>query len=248
MQLPRQRPALLLLALLAACRGGEHVGEEAPEPAEQPAPEELRLDYSQDFEDVAALGDFAFSDPDAWRWTDDGGRGALELYENSDYSPPHRSPHSIALLADRVYGNFTLEAELLQTGREYGHRDLCLFFGYQSPERYYYVHLASQADENAHNVFLVDGAPRRRVGPEPSGGVDWGAAVWHRVRLERRIAEGTIRVFFDDMEQPVLEAVDRSFTWGRVGFGSFDDTGRFARVRISAPSGGLRPELGNPFP
>ena len=31
--------------------------------------------------------------------------------------------------------DFVLEADLLQTGRQYGHRDLCLFFGFVSPIR-----------------------------------------------------------------------------------------------------------------
>ena len=65
--------------------------------------------------------------------------------------------------------------------------------------------------------------------------MDWGQEVWHRVRVERSLAGGEIRVFFDDMTTPVLEAVDTTFGRGRIGFGSFDDSGRFTDVLLLAP-------------
>jgi hypothetical protein len=61
--------------------------------------------------------------------------------------------------------------------------------------------------------------------------VDWGENEWHRVRVEREGPE--IRVFFDDLQ--VLSASDATLLEGRVGLGSFDDTGRFRRLRLYAP-------------
>ena len=94
----------------------------------------------------ALLADFTFTDANAWRTGGDAEGPYLELFAASEYTPPHRSPLNIALLDGRTLGDFVLEAELQQTGREYGHRDLCLFFGYQGPSQFYYVHLASVAD------------------------------------------------------------------------------------------------------
>ena len=37
------------------------------------------------------------------------------------------------------------------------------------------------------------------------------------------------------MQTPVLSAKNETLNWGLVGFGSFDDTGRFANVKIWAP-------------
>ncbi|MHB9010306.1 MAG: hypothetical protein ACYDC1_25650, partial [Limisphaerales bacterium] len=76
---------------------------------------------------------------------------------------------------------------------------------------------------------------RIKIASEPTAGVDWGLEIWHRVRVERRLADGTIRVFFDDLSKPIMVASDRHFDFGRVGFGSFDDTGKVARVRIWGP-------------
>jgi hypothetical protein len=48
----------------------------------------------------------------------------------------------------------------------------------------------------------------------------------------RDVEEGTIEVFFDDGPEPIMTAVNKRFEWGRVGVGSFDDTGQFDDVKL----------------
>lgn len=189
---------------------------------------------------------FDLSDPEAFEWSERFG-GGLALTGRADYAPPHRSPLAIALLDGVEFRSFELEADLLQSGREYGHRDLCLFLGFEAPDRFYYVHMATTPDQNAHNVFLVDGAPRRNLIPPRGRGVDWGQEEWHHVRLVRDVDAGTIRVWFDDMETPVLEAEDRTLEWGRVGFGSFDDEGMIRDLRIRSAESRPVDRAGSPF-
>ena len=43
---------------------------------------------------------------------------------------------------------------------------------------------------------------------------------------------GRIEVYFDNMDEPVMTAKDKNFTWGTVGVGSFDDTGNFDNVLL----------------
>ena len=43
----------------------------------------------------------------------------------------------------------------------------------------------------------------------------------------RRVDDGTMKVYFDDMEKPFMTANDKTFTWGQVGVGTFDDHGNF---------------------
>ncbi len=43
-----------------------------------------------------------------------------------------------------------------------------------------------------------------------------------------------------------MRAKDKTFEWGRVGFGSFDDTGRVAAVRLYAPES-RKALSGDPF-
>jgi hypothetical protein len=198
-------------------------------------PEGYSLLYSQDFESENAIDDFEFTDPAEWRLAEKKGTRALEFTGTGKYRPKVRSPNTIALLTSRVFGDFILEANLLQTGREYGHRDMCLFFGFTDPSKYYYVHIATKADPNAHNIFVVNDVPRTNIARKTTEGIDWGQDQWHKVRLVRKIAEGTVAVFFDDMTQPLMVAEDTTFGVGGIGFGSFDDAGMIDNINIWGP-------------
>jgi hypothetical protein len=199
-------------------------------------PSGYKLLYEQTFDSPDAIEGFTMSDPNAWTISkEEKGGGALELARQSKYSPPVRSPVNIALISDKVFGDFILEADLVQTGREYGHRDMCLFFGFERPGKFYYAHIASKADPNAHNIFRVNDLPRTNIAQRTTVGANWGLNVWHKVRLERNVGAGTIKVYFDDMKEPIMVTEDRTFADGRIGFGSFDDTGKIDNIRIWGP-------------
>jgi hypothetical protein len=197
-------------------------------------PEGFRVVYSQDFKDESALKDFVFTDAGAWKVVEADGKQTLELHKQSDYKPVHRSPFNIALIAGQKFGDCIIEANCLQTGKEYGHRDMVVVFGFQDPSHMYYTHIATKADEHANNIFIVKDAPRLKISKVSNEGNNWGMNVWHKVRVERKASDGTIKVFFDDMAKPIMTAEDKSFGAGWVGFGSFDDTGRIANIRIWA--------------
>ena len=78
--------------------------------------------------------------------------------------------------------------------------------------------------------MIVDGAPRRPL-TENTRPVPWDDG-WHRVKLERDTTSGRIAVYFDDMDRPLMEASDRTFTTGQVGIGSFDDMNDFTNVKV----------------
>jgi len=199
-------------------------------------PADWRLVVEEHFDSPTSLDRFERSDAGAWKHTADGSSFALELTRQSQYQPPVRSPVNVALLSGLKFGDFILEADLLQTGREYGHRDMCLFFGVQDRSHLMYVHIATAADEHAHNIFRVDGAPRTKVATRTTAGVKWGQNVWHKIRVERRSSTGLVRVYFDNLSDPIMEATDKTFPTGLIGFGSFDDTGKVDNLRIWAPS------------
>lgn len=204
-------------------------------PAEGPptgVPAGYKLLYSQDFTKPGAIKDFVFTDPDAWKLSTDGDKPALELVKQSAYKPPHRSPFNIALVGGKVFGDCVIECDCLQTGREYGHRDMVFVFGYQCPAKFYYVHIATAADPNANNVFVVNDAPRKNIATETNKGNNWGLNKWHTVRIARKASDGTVAVYFDDLTRPIMRAKDATFGAGWVGFGSFDDTGKVTNIKI----------------
>jgi len=155
----------------------------------------------------------------------------LSLFRQSKYSPKVRSPLNINLAKDVVVGSFVLELKMLSTTRDYGHRDMCLFFGHQDSSHFYYVHIANQSDAHANSIFIVDDKPRVSIAQTRTEGTKWDDK-WHTVRLVRDVGKGTIEVFFDDRAEPIMTAVDKRFTWGRIGVGSFDDTGCYDDIRL----------------
>lgn len=211
-------------------------------PALLPAADDLpawatNVKLTTELNDPGQAQQFRYSDPAVWKHVKDGDKGYLELaYDRkaykSTYTPKHRSPVHIALLAHGPFADFVLDVEVQSTTEPYGHQDLCVFFGFQSPEKFYYVHLAPAPDANAHNVFIVNDAPRKNLLEPQKKGVEWKKGTWHRVRVIREAKNGKIEVYFDDLTKPVLTAEDKTFATGYVGFGSFDDTGRFRNLRV----------------
>ncbi|MCK4748894.1 MAG: hypothetical protein KAT15_17695, partial [Bacteroidales bacterium] len=194
------------------------------------------LIYEQDFEDLSSIDGFVFSDPEPWFLTGgkDGGR-ALEFAGKGNYQTKVRSPFIIGLVSDHIFADFVLEADILQTGREYGHRDICVFFSFQDSSRFYYVHMASKADPNAHNVFIVNDAPRTNIAEETTDGIRWIDEHWHHIRIERFTGDGLVKVYFDDMDTPIMIAHDKTFIEGYLGIGSFDDSGKIDNIRVWSP-------------
>lgn len=199
---------------------------------EEPEKPKFKTLYMNDFSEEEAIEDFVFTDKNAWRWAEVEGKNSLELHGRSKYSPPHRSPYNIALIGGKTFGDFDLELDMMQTGKEYGHRDLCIFFGFEDPANFYYVHIATKADAHAHSVFLVDDAARKSICDDRTEGADWGSKEWKKVRIERRIKEGTIKVFFDDMKKPIMVTKDTTHGQGMIGLGSFDDTGAVKLIKV----------------
>jgi hypothetical protein len=208
----------------------------APCEAEPPPhiPKGFTLQWEPDFTKETILKELDATDAKAWRLSDAKGKPALELSGASRYEYKVESPRSIALLTDRKFGDFVFEAELLQTGADYAHRDLCLFFGFQDPGHFYYVHFASKTDDRANQIFIVNEKPFTKVTSKTTSGSEWGKDKWHKVRVQR--IGGTITVWFDDMEKPAMLAEDKTFGSGYIGFGSYNDSGMFANVRLWAPS------------
>ncbi len=213
-----RRLLMIWIAVLGPALGLSTAAEDAPA-------------FSEDFEH--GIGRWEMTDAKAWKLAEDPvGNHVLALEGSSEYAPPFRSPLNMALAKDAEFGSFEMTARLKQTGREYGHRDLCLFFGYRDPAHFYYVHLATKADDHANSIFLVNAAPRVSVAATRTGGTVWDDQ-FHTVKIRRDADSGSIEVFLDDLAKPVMTATDKTFTSGRIGVGSFDDVGHFDDIRVT---------------
>lgn len=215
----RIRPILMTILLAGLLAGSFVQAEEPPE-------------FTESFEH--GLDRWEMTDAKAWAVAEDpAGNHVLSLEHASEYAPPFRSPVNIALVKGAEFGSFEMTVRMKQTGREYGHRDLCVFFGYRDPAHFYYLHLATKADDHANSIFIVNGAPRLSIAESRTGGTVWDDQ-FHTVKIRRDADSGKIEAFFDDMTKPVMTATDKSFTVGRIGVGSFDDVGHFDDIRVTA--------------
>ena len=194
------------------------------------AAEAAKVSFHDDFEKGA--GRWSPLDDQIWGVKKtDAGNVFSQHGKQSKYKPPVRSPVNIALLKDHAVGDFTLDAKVLSTHKDYGHRDVVLVFGYQDPSHFYYVHLGKETDDHANQIFIVDGKPRTKISTKTSKGTPWDEK-WHHVRIVRRAESGAIEVYFDDMKTPVMTATDKTFQHGRIGVGSFDDTSDWDDIKL----------------
>jgi len=171
------------------------------------------------------------TDANAWKVVETKRGKVYSQFRQSKYEPPHRSPFNFSLIKDLNVGDLVLEARVRSTVEDYPHRDVCVFFGYQDPAHFYYVHFGKKTDDHANQVFIVNGEPRKKISTKTTEGTNWDDD-WHHVKVVRHVGDGTIEVYFDDVKKSVMTAKDKTFTWGRVGIGSFDDTADWADVRI----------------
>ncbi len=189
----------------------------------------LPLVFADDFEKGADR--WQPSDPAAWKIvkTDKGQR--YNQFQLSKIKTPFRSPFNFSLVKDLMVTDFIFEAKALSTGKDGAHRDMCVFFGYQDPAHFYYVHMAKATDDRANQIFIVNGADRVKISTKTTKGTAWDDQ-WHHIKIVRKVGDGAIEIYWDDMKTPIMIATDKTFTWGQVGIGSFDDSGHWDDVKV----------------
>jgi hypothetical protein len=190
----------------------------------------LPLVFADRFE--SGMTRWEVNDPKAWGVRNDSNaETALGiLVRVSDYTPPFRSPHNVALIRDLRLSDVLLRFRVRSTLDTGPHRDCCVFFGYQDPANFYYVHLGARPDPNSGQIMLVQDAPRRPL-TDNQRPVPWGDR-WHDVQLRWKAETGHIAIYFDDLQRPLMQVEDQTFGAGRVGLGSFDDMNDFTDVRL----------------
>jgi hypothetical protein len=195
------------------------------------AEEKLPLLFKENFEN--GFSRWQTSDPKGaevtWKIIEIGAKGnhAFRTTGKSKYAPKYRSPLNFALLKDVEVTDFEITVRVQNTNKKAGgHRDLCIFWGYQDPSHFYYVHMGSKPDPHACQIFIVNNAERTMITVDQAKGTNWDDE-WHNVKVVRRVEDGVMEVYFDDMKKPYMTAKDKTFTWGQVGIGTFDDHGNF---------------------
>ena len=200
------------------------------------------LSFHDDFEE-GQLGAWEFPFPEDWKILAEGPNHYLHMLRSRPPGVPRR-PLQFALIKGAKVGSFELQTRLRRE-----RRSLIIVFNYVDTLHFYYAHLSVDTGQKqpVHNgVFIVNGEPRKRI-----AGLDAPPALpdtnWHTARLVRDVNSGLIEVFMDGSKAPLFSVEDRTFTCGRVGIGSFDETGDFDDVQLRSddancsPNGFVRP-------
>lgn len=192
---------------------------------------DLSLVFHEDFE--SGRERWEVSDEASWTHRVVEGNAVFGINRrHADYDPPHRSPGHIALIKDLEVADFVLTFRVRSTKDTGAHRDCCVFFNYQDDANFYYAHIGARPDPHSGQIMIVNDAPRVAI-TENEKNVPWDDE-WHEVKVVRDTSEGTIEIYFDDMETPHMSAEDKTFGKGRIGIGSFDDLNDFDEVRVFA--------------
>jgi len=157
--------------------------------------------------------------------------GVLRLRVSAEPPPGQpRRPTKFALLDSKPYRKVTVAGEVKRNGRS-----LIVVYAWQDDAHYNYAHMSSDeaVKQNVHNgIFHVFGGERVRISPL-DGPASFPTQDWVPVKLVFDGDSGRCYVEVNGKRNPSLEAVDMSLRWGRVGIGSFDETGDFRNIRIT---------------
>jgi hypothetical protein len=226
---------LIVAALLVAASSAVQAGEEPPPSKAGGLPEVFQDDFEKGAERWEPLGE----KNECWRIEEtDKGKSYHQFKNYGKSLGKHRSPFNIALVKGLVLEDFVFEADVKSTKKNYAHRDVCFFFGFQDPDHFHYVHFGLKTDAVSNRIMVVDGAPRKSFGDPISAGTPW-TDDWHHLKVVFEAEKAAVTVYFDDMAKPHMKAENVKFTSGRIGIGSFDDTGLWDNVRIR---GKVRPK------
>jgi hypothetical protein len=186
--------------------------------------------------EAMSAADWAPITPSKWQFPGD----QIILAEPGQPRPGPRRPFEYATLTKGpAFESVQIDAEVrIDTPVQVTNRDVILVFGHRSDTRFYYAHLSSDNTIYPHNgIFVVNDADRVRIEDQWIGHLGALPAIadqeWHKARVVHCAESGEIAVYMDGSKFPLMTAVDDTFDSGRVGFGSFDNTGRLRELRVA---------------
>ena len=170
--------------------------------------------------------------PADWTVTREDGMETLNLITPRPKADYPRRPTQYALAETEPLGRFTLECE---ARKQSPRGSLILVYAWRDSSHFNYVHLSDDTatEQPVHNgVFHVYGGERVRISGD-RGPCSLPTTGWHRIRMTYDAAAGLVETWHDGAANPSLRAVDLSLGAGRIGIGSFFNTGSFRNVKLT---------------
>jgi uncharacterized protein (TIGR02246 family) len=165
-----------------------------------------------------------------WKVAEDAASPMLQLLVGREPLPGPRRPVQFALLEMPSASRVTLDADVRPTNRS-----LIVVYAYRDAAHFNYVHFSTDSGAKAavHNgVFHVYGGERVRISATEGPAAFSAINRWFHIRVQWDGSTGEVQGFVDGQPVPALHAADLSLNTGRVGIGSFDETGDFKNVVV----------------
>jgi hypothetical protein len=181
--------------------------------------------------DNLQIFDHQWSVPTAGDWEIQNEDGTPVLHMKTGREPlasGPRRPFQFALADAGPFSKVTVEADIRPLKRS-----VIIVYAYRDPAHFDYAHISADIKAPVHNgIFHVYGGERVRISPEGGPAAFPEINRWYHVKLVQDGATGAVDVTVDGKPVPGLHAVDLSLTAGKIGIGSFDETGDFKNVKI----------------
>lgn len=178
-------------------------------------------------ETITALGR-TWSVPLAADWK--GSAETLELLVKKPQEKPRR-PKQFAVLQEGPYSAFTLEVDVKRN-----EKSLILVYAYQDDNHFNYAHLSvdDPAKVHVHNgIFHVFEGDRVRISPLEGGPGALPDTEWTHVKMVWSGKTGELVCYANGKTSGALRGIDLSLKYGKVGLGSFFETGQFRNLKIT---------------
>jgi len=162
------------------------------------------------------------------------GSGASEVLHLVTAKPQQRDPRrptQFALAETEPIGKFTLEVEVKRITPK---GSLIIVYAWERDGYFNYLHLSDDtaAKVEVHNgIFHCYGGDRVRISPK-AGPATLPTDGWHKVKMTYDASKGLLESWVDGVTSPSIKGIDLSLGAGRIGLGSFFNTGSFRNFRL----------------
>jgi hypothetical protein len=175
-------------------------------------------------------------DANDWQVEGSGADETLHLKVARPQQANPRAPLQYALAGMADPGRFTLEVEMKpDVGKNGKAGSTIVVYAWRDNLHFNYVHLSSDTgrEQPVHNgIFHVYGGDRVRISPE-DGPRAFPNDNWTPVRIVYDPSTHLVETWVRGEKNPSLRGVDLSLGTGRIGLGSFFNTGSFRRFRLT---------------
>jgi hypothetical protein len=166
-----------------------------------------------------------------WKIATENGSETLSLTQGKEPLPGPRRPFQFAVTSVPDYARVTVEEDAKPLGRS-----VMIVFAYLDEAHFDYAHMSIDSGEKqpVHNgIFHVYGGERVRISNARGSASFAATGRWYHLKLTHDAQTGSVEVTVDGQAVQALKATDVSLGAGKVGVGSFDETGEFKNVKIT---------------